>query len=287
MSTTFDEGEYDDIATAGGYGDPEGVAEEEAVKAALDDVESQMSEAEYRLEIASYYKMLLNQPIFEGVENEQAAAVVEAEIREFVRTRLAALLGVAIKTQGLSPQQTKLLSLLADEAVVTSLLELVSRLLKKPSLLQGAKKKLQEREPEAAPVPVAPKAKPSLRRVRPEAKPEPVPEAPARRGRAKREPQAPEVREVVSGPQITGRKGRKSKITQKVVTQGVDKDGNPVEIAVEQDLTRQTMTPANSKLQPTPFVGATSPEFDAISAQHAAAALKIINKKLSPALGGG
>jgi hypothetical protein len=284
MATTFDEEEYEDIATAGGYGPSDDVEHGEEAAPVMDDVESQMSEAEHRLEIASYYKMLLNNGLFEGVENAEAAGIVEGEVREFVRTRLAALLGVAVKTQGLTPQQSKLLSLLADEAIITSLLELVSRLLKKPSLLQGAKKKLQEPSEPAAPV-----AKPTLRKARPEKKvapvraSEPVSEVKVKPARSEN----PEAREVVEGPKVTGRKGRKAKVTQKVVTRGLDKDGNEIDVEVEQDLTRQTPTPKEAKIKPDPFIGATHPSFDAISGQHAQAALKVIEKKLRPSLGGG
>lgn len=82
-----------------------------------DMLDEQMSEAERRLSKASYYRELLNGSLFNG--NDIVASEVEREIRDFVRHRLAVLLGVieagpTQPLQDLTQKQIVVLRSLAD-----------------------------------------------------------------------------------------------------------------------------------------------------------------------------
>lgn len=70
--------------------------QEAAVEEVLDEaaqVDEQMSEVEAKLELARYYRMLLNGSLFTDVSSAPARQV-EKEVRDFVRQRLAVLMGV-------------------------------------------------------------------------------------------------------------------------------------------------------------------------------------------------
>jgi hypothetical protein len=58
----------------------------------LESIDKIMSEAERRFEIAQYYKMLLQNSLFQN--KTEASLKVEAEVRDFIRERLSVLLGV-------------------------------------------------------------------------------------------------------------------------------------------------------------------------------------------------
>jgi hypothetical protein len=99
------------------------------------DFEEQFSEAERRFARAQYYRALLSESIF-GDDNSQNATEVVEEIRGFIRSRLAVLLGVKVE-----PVQ-KAESVFTDEELQV-LKAVCSKVLKKPSLIQ---------EPAKAPV---------------------------------------------------------------------------------------------------------------------------------------
>lgn len=87
--------------------------------------DTQMSEVERRLELAQYYRLLLNDSLFNN--RSEAAATVEAEVRDFVRSRLEILLGV-------KKEQVKAVSDFNDDEI-QALKAVASRLLKKPELV--------------------------------------------------------------------------------------------------------------------------------------------------------
>src|SRR5262245_7938180 len=62
------------------------------------EVDEHMTEVEKRLEMAQYYRLILSQSMFDGASNPEVADRVETEIRDFVRTRMAALVGVGAVT---------------------------------------------------------------------------------------------------------------------------------------------------------------------------------------------
>ncbi len=247
-----------------------------------DDVEDQMSEAEARLEIASYYKLLLNQEMFDAEDQNAAALQVQTEMRDFARQRLAALLGVKMKNTGLSDTEVKILRVLADENVIEILMTLVSRLAKKPSLLGNARKQLEDvgtEAPAAAPAPAPRKVKaPSLRKVntgRPAttqlARATATVRTPVQQTQPTRQPESliPEG-QVVEGPHVKGRRGKQKQIVKTIV----DATGKEIEM----NLTGQTPTPPEIAHLRKPPVDAT--QFNMISAAHASEALRTFDKKL-------
>lgn len=58
----------------------------------VDDIDDVMDEAEKRFEVAQYYKLLLNDSLFEN--KTEASMRVEEEIRAFIKDRLGVLLGI-------------------------------------------------------------------------------------------------------------------------------------------------------------------------------------------------
>src|SRR5437016_108827 len=58
----------------------------------VEQIDEVMSEAEKRFEVAQYYKLLLRDSLFQN--SSEAADIVEAEIRTFIKERLSVLLGV-------------------------------------------------------------------------------------------------------------------------------------------------------------------------------------------------
>lgn len=93
------------------------------------DFEEQFSEAERRFARAQYYRALLSESIFEGDSSQNATEVVE-EIRGFIRTRLAALLGVRPE-----PEQKPESQFSEEELQV--LKAVCAKVLKKPTLIQN------------------------------------------------------------------------------------------------------------------------------------------------------
>lgn len=69
--------------------------DEEESTESEDEINSYMDEVDARLEVASFYRALLKNPLFNGVRNKgSAATVVEKEVRAFCRSRLAVLMGL-------------------------------------------------------------------------------------------------------------------------------------------------------------------------------------------------
>jgi len=272
MPVDFDDQDLEDVLGGG-----EAAAEPEP---AFDeaDVEDQMSEAEARLEVAQYYKLLLNQDLFDN--GGPAAGQVQQEMRQFARQRLAALLGVPMKSSGLSDGEAQRLRVLASEEVVTVLVELASRLLKKPSLMGTARKQLQEAPATPAAAPVAPKKvkAPSLRKVAtPAAKATPAKQAanvvrtPVQEPQPTVEPESliPED-QVVEGPHVKSRRGKQKQIVKTIV----GADGKEIEM----NLTKQTMTPPEIAHLRKPAIS--TEQYNMISAQHATEALRDLDSKL-------
>lgn len=105
------------------------------------DADDQLSEVEKRLEIASYYRLLLNDHMFGDMT--PAAVEVEKEVRSFIRGRLEVLLGIK---QEVAPAKD-----VFTEAEINALKTVASKILRKPELAEPTK---------AAPPPA-----PSLRQV--------------------------------------------------------------------------------------------------------------------------
>lgn len=133
----------------------------------VDEFEEQMSEVEARLEVAQYYRLILNDNLFEDAPNPAVAERVEEEIRTFIRGRMQALMGVAAEekqTKVFSDAEVQALRTLAQPDVIEALKALAAKVLKKPTILEA--KPLPKTEAKKAP----PK-EPVLRKVR--RKPEP------------------------------------------------------------------------------------------------------------------
>jgi hypothetical protein len=120
-----------------------------------DRFDDQMSEVEKRLEMAQYYRLVLNDTIFNDPPNPDIADRVENEIREFVRGRMSLLVGVGEeKKEVQSPfSEAEVLALrtIAQPDVVSALKALAAKVLKKPQIL------------DAKPLPAAPE-KPKVMR---------------------------------------------------------------------------------------------------------------------------
>ena len=171
MPISFDDSEFaetpDDAVADAVDRELEGLTTAESrAEAARDPLEL---EVERRFEIARYYQHVLRNGLFEA-EGDENAAMVETEIRGFVRERLELLMGVRQAQPKPAPAQFS-----AEEMM--ALKKLLKRLLGKPDLIT------------AEPVPVKqPKPAPVLKKV------PPAPEAPVRRGPGrppKQQPPAP------------------------------------------------------------------------------------------------
>ncbi|SRR6266851_83501 len=104
--------------------------EAEAVVAEYaDEVENQMSEVEKRLDIAQYYNLILKDNLFE--EETESSQTVQNELREFIRGRLAVLLGMKPEEKKAEPPPPPLF----DQEEVAALKALAARVLKRPDLV--------------------------------------------------------------------------------------------------------------------------------------------------------
>ncbi len=127
----------------------------------IEEIDEVMSEAEKRFEVAQYYKLLLQDSLF---QNQTAASErVESEIRAFIKERLGVLLGVKSagnSTAGFSPEQVSILTSFADlgEDAPEMLKSLMGRIFKK----MDKKPKVKE---EPALRTVKEPTKPALRKV--------------------------------------------------------------------------------------------------------------------------
>jgi len=130
-----------------------------------EDFMEQMSEVEARLEMAQYYRLLLNDSLFGEVANPEVAERVEAEIRGFVKSRMQVLVGVGEPVAKAQPKiftdaEVQALRTLAQPDVSGALKALAAKVLKKPAILEA--KPLPVEKPKA-PVPVL--KEPILRKV--------------------------------------------------------------------------------------------------------------------------
>ena len=94
------------------------------------ELDNYMSEVDKRLEVASFYRALLKNPLFNGVRDKgSAATVVEKEVRAFCRSRLAVLMGLKPETSAITtvvtsspftPEQTEALVAVANKLIANS-----------------------------------------------------------------------------------------------------------------------------------------------------------------------
>lgn len=126
-------------------------------------IDDQMSEVEKRLEMAQYYRLVLNDTIFNDPPNVEIADRVEGEIREFVRGRMSLLVGVGEeKAEVLSPfsdAETLALRTIAQPEVVAALKALAAKVLKKPAILDAKPLKPAPAQPPK------PAREPSLKKI--------------------------------------------------------------------------------------------------------------------------
>lgn len=128
-------------------------------------IDDQMSEVEKRLEMAQYYRMILNDTIFSDPSNVEIADRVEGEIREFVRGRMSLLVGVGEapkKTEVVSPfspAEELALRTIAQPDVVAALKALAAKVLKKPEILDAKPRVVAPEKPKA------PVREPSLKKI--------------------------------------------------------------------------------------------------------------------------
>lgn len=127
----------------------------------IEEIDEVMSEAEKRFEVAQYYKLLLQDSLFQN--QTDASERVEAEIRAFIKERLGVLLGVksaSNSASGFSPEQVSVLTSFADlgEDAPEMLKSLMGRIFKKMD------KKVKVKE-EPALRTVKEPVKPALRKV--------------------------------------------------------------------------------------------------------------------------
>ena len=217
------------------------------------DLEEQMSEVEARLEMAQYYRLLLQDSIFEDPPSPEVASRVEEEIRGFIRSRMQVLVGVgeppASKAQKIfTDAEVQALRTIAQPDVVEALKALAAKVLKKPTIL------------DAKPLPAEkPKAEPTVIK-------EPI-------LRKRRQPNAPAP--VQAAPQRTV--GGRSKPQKKVLVKETNDDGKEF----VRDLTPQARPVGNIQPIPTPRTREQIEIAAATSASHqAAVALKTLEKTL-------
>jgi hypothetical protein len=112
-------------------------------------LDDEMSEVEKRLEMAQYYRLLLNDSIFDNPPNPEVADRVETEIKGFVRGRMSHLVGVGPgpSSSTFTDEEVSALKELASSEITETLKALVSKLLKKPSIMESKPKAKVVKEP--------------------------------------------------------------------------------------------------------------------------------------------
>lgn len=142
MPNVFEESEFEQDLTEEETAD--------AVDSVMESLEEQhqqfderMSEVESRLEVAQYYKVLLNDDLFDNTS--ECAKTVQKEIRGFVKSRLEFLLGIKSEVKATTEQKV---AFTLEE--VTALKALASKVMGKPQLLevknQSAKPSIKKAE---------------------------------------------------------------------------------------------------------------------------------------------
>lgn len=166
-------------------------------------IDDQMSEVEKRLEMAQYYRLVLNDTIFNDPPNVEVADRVESEIRDFVRSRMSLLVGVGEekKAEVLSPfsdAETLALRTIAQPDVIAALKALAAKVLKKPEILDAKPRVAVPEKPKGPP------REPTLKKIirTPTAQPVqgprtvvPSPQAPSGRGKQQKRLYRKTVRE--------------------------------------------------------------------------------------------
>lgn len=218
------------------------------------DYEEQMSEVEARLEMAQYYRLLLQDTIFEDPPSPEVAARVEDEIRGFIRGRMQVLVGVgepqAAKSQKIfTDAEVQALRTIAQPDVVEALKALAAKVLKKPTILEAKPLPVEKPKTEAPVI-----KEPILRKRR-------QPGAPAQTA-------APVQRSSVGG---------RSKQQKKVLVKEVNEEGKEF----VRDLTPQSRPVGPIQPIPTPRTREQIEVAAATSASHqAAVALRALEKNL-------
>jgi hypothetical protein len=121
-----------------------------------DTFDEHMSEVEKRLEVASYYRVLLNDSLF--TDGSEAARMVEKEVRTFIKQRLEVLLGMKAEKQQVVVESKKEFT----DPEVAALKALAAKVIGKPALVETTAPKTP--------------AKPEIKKA---AAPAPAPKAPA------------------------------------------------------------------------------------------------------------
>ena len=133
--------------------------------------ESDLSQVDARLEIAMYYRELLRSPLFE--ENSPASSIVSQEVRDFVKGRLATLMGFGttstptiatpLHSQFSNSECDRVKDFFArfGEPEIHALELITTKLIKKPSLIDD-KNPPPPRQPTVKPA-VAPVASKTVR----------------------------------------------------------------------------------------------------------------------------
>jgi len=223
------------------------------------DLDDQMSEVEKRLEMAQYYRLVLQDTIFNDPPNVEVADRVEGEIREFVRSRMALLVGVGAAEKKPEPVVSQFtdaevlaIRTLAQPEVVSALKALAAKVLKKPEILDA--------KPLQAPAkPKAPAREPTLKKI---VRPAPSVEA--------------ETTRTVRSPAQAAPRGRGKK-QEKVFKTVTTEDGREVKM----DITPQAQ-PVGVKPFPTPVGKAAIENFSAQTArQQAMVAVANLDRQFS------
>lgn len=217
--------------------------EQQEQEAAFDD---QLSEVEQRLEIASYYRLLLNDHLFGDMT--PAAVEVEKEVRGFIRNRLEVLLGIK--------QETAPAKDVFTEAEVSALKTVASKILRKPELAEPVKAapppapSLRQVAAPAAKAPpalkkTAPAPKQVVRKAETASRPAPKPE-PKKEAKANSEPEQVSGRIKKRYKQIVAPDGRTVEID--VTPQGTSPVSKPVPMPTGAQLTQLSNSQAHQQL---------------------------------------
>lgn len=249
MPIDFDESDIDgvvqEVETA--------AASQPAVRPATD-IEVEMDEVEARLEMAQYYRLILQESLFADAPNPSVAAAVESEIRDFIRGRMQVLVGVgsgekAVKGSFSEPE-IQALKTLASPDVASALKAVAAKVLKKPSLMETqAPLAPEEKKPKVIKTPV-------LKKV----------------------VQGASKDASIAAKQAAEIGGKKAQVQKKRIVTEVTDDGREI----KRDLTPQARP--TGPIQPIPTPRGRH-QIEAVAAQaahqHAAAALENLNTLLT------
>lgn len=139
MPIDFDESDIADVVEEVNSPEQQIMSSQEEPQA---DLEEQMSEVEARLEMAQYYRLVLNETLFEDAPNPAVAERVEEEIRGFIKTRMQVLVGVGeqapAKAQRIfSDAEIQALRTIAQPDVAQALKALAAKVLKRAAIQEA------------------------------------------------------------------------------------------------------------------------------------------------------